>query len=85
MLAPETLRDDLRVSSLFVNVPQSFDASFENIQVDLLCNGKVDERTPISAIGNVQLLSLHSLQPTNPAWELPVKEWVSKGEYQAEL
>ncbi len=84
-LAPEWLDWNLRSSSLFVNVPKEYDQSLQPIQVDLLCNGPVTESTPISAIGNVNLLALHSLQPDNPAWEYPVQAWVNSGWYVSEI
>jgi len=77
-LAPEWFDPSFITSSLFVNAPREYDSSLKWLQVDLLCNGVVDEQTPISAIWNVNFLSLNSLKPDNPAWELPVQEWVSK-------
>ncbi|MCD5374989.1 transglycosylase domain-containing protein [Candidatus Gracilibacteria bacterium] len=84
-LAPEGLGSNFITSALFQNAPREYDNSLQPIRVDLLCNGAIDEFTPISAIGNVSLLSLHSLKPENPRWELPVQEWLSKGEYDAFL
>jgi len=78
-LASETLPSDLISSSLFVNVPRRVDNSLKDIQVDLLCNGIVDEQTPISAIWNVSFLSLNSLRPDNPAWENPVQTYIANG------
>lgn len=85
LLAPEDLEENLRESSLFIHAPQNMGSGLAPIQVDLLCNGAVDKTTPISAIGNVQLLSFHSLKPENSNWELPVQEWVSKWEYVEEI
>lgn len=85
MLAPSGLDPNFILSSLFVNAPQSYDESLRSVQVDLLCNGTVSESTPQSAIGTVNLLSLHSLRPNDPAWELPVQSWVSSGGYKEEL
>jgi len=75
-LAPEWFDSSLVTSSFFVNAPREYDASLSGMQVDLLCNGIVDEKTPISAIGTVNFLSLNSLRPNNPAWEWPVQAWV---------
>lgn len=80
-LAPDGFNPKYIVSSLFVNAPQSYDDSLRAVQVDLLCNGKVQETTPISAIGNVNFLSFQSLRPDLAYWELPVQEWVSKWEF----
>ncbi len=85
MLAPKDLPSRFVESSLFVNVPQSYDTSMQTSRVDLLCNGIIDEKTPISAIWNVNVLALHSIRPNNSSWELPVQEWVSKWEYEEEL
>ena len=84
-LAPDTLAANFTTSSLFINVPREFDSSMQEVRVDLLCNGTVDEKTPISAIWSVNLLSFHSLKPNNIAWELPVQEWVAKWEYEEEF
>lgn len=69
MLAPEGMDPSFIVSSLFRNVPQSYDSGIAETQVDLLCNGKVSETTPLSAIGTVKVLSFRSLRPNDPAWE----------------
>jgi len=57
------------VSSLFKNPPKQYDESLKVVQVDALCNGKVDENTPKAAIKNVFLVSFHSLNPENAYWE----------------
>ncbi len=76
-LASEQLGSDLIISSLFTNVPRDIDNSLKALQVDLLCNGIVNEQTPISAIWNVNFLSLNSLRPDNPAWENPVQAYIA--------
>ena len=68
-LAPEGIDENLIVSSLFRNAPQSYDSGINEQEVDLLCNGKVSETTPLSAIGKVKVLSFRSLRPNDPAWE----------------
>jgi len=78
-LASQQLWSNLISSSLFKNPPRVVDNSLKPIQVDLLCNGIVDERTPISAIWNVNFLSLNSLRPDNPAWENPVQAFIARG------
>jgi len=75
----------LLLQLFFLNAPREYDNSLQPIRVDLLCNGAVDESTPISAIGNVSLLSLHSLKPDNPRWELPVQDWLSRWGYDEYL
>jgi hypothetical protein len=84
-LASEWLSYEFIESSLFLNAPREYDNSLQPIQVDLLCNGAVDESTPISAIWNVYLLSLHSLKPNNASWELPVQAWLEKWWYDEYL
>lgn len=75
-LAGEDLSENFITSALFVNAPSEFDNSLQALQVDLLCNGKVSETTPISAIGNINFLALNSLRPENSSWETPVQNWV---------
>jgi len=84
LLAPEWLSSDLIVRSLFVNAPVAYDSSGDSVEVDLLCNGLIDESTPESAKGFVSLLRLRSLQPNNPAWENPVQAWAQAGWYLTE-
>lgn len=81
LLAPEGLSPDLVARSLFVNTPKEYDSANNTVQVDLLCNWIVDDATPASAIGNVQLLRLRSLKPSNAAWENPVQAWLRESEF----
>ncbi len=84
-LAPDDFPANLKISSLFVNAPTNYDSSLKPIQVDLLCNGPVNERTPISAIGNVNVLSLQSLRPNDPAWEQPVQAWLRSSDFLSQF
>ncbi|MDD2907214.1 MAG: transglycosylase domain-containing protein [Candidatus Gracilibacteria bacterium] len=72
---PENAQANLLVKSLFVNKPTKYDNSFNTTQIDILCNGIVNENTPPAAIKNATLIEFHSLQPDNPSWEIPVQEW----------
>lgn len=81
LLAPEGLSSDLVIRSLFINTPKEYDSPSSSVEVDLLCNGVVMEATPPSAVWTVQLLRLRSLQPTNPAWEIPVQNWLQYSEF----
>jgi len=45
----------------------------------------VNERTPISAIGNVNVLSLQSLRPNDPAWEQPVQAWLRSSDFLSQF
>jgi len=81
LLAPEDMNQDLLIRSLFVNTPKEYDSANNTVQVDLLCNWVVTDDTPVSAIGQVQLLRLRSLRPNDPAWENPVQAWLKTSEY----
>ncbi len=61
-----------RVAWFFINVPTTYDNSYFSKKVDALCNGKVTEDTPEDAIKFISGSRYHSLQPNNPAWEIPV-------------
>lgn len=67
---------DFLVSSYFINHPKEIDNSYKSISYDALCNWKVTENTPESAIKKYVYFSLHSLKPKNPSWENPVQEWI---------
>lgn len=67
------------VYSLFKNIPKKKDSSFQLVKVDSLCNGKVTEETPITAIKEVYLINIQSLNPANPSWEKGIKEWMEWG------
>jgi len=64
------------VVSLFKNLPVKRDSSLTNVQVDILCNWKVSDKTPPSAIKTVSLLDIHSEDPENPDWEASVQDWI---------
>lgn len=64
------------VVSLFKNLPKKKDWGLINKQVDILCNWKIWDKTPPSAIKTVSLLEIHSEDPSNPDWERPVQEWI---------
>ena len=72
---PENYNSNLLVSSLFINKPSKYDQSYRNVKVDVLCNWLVSENTPDAAIKNATILQFHSLNPSNPEWENPVKQW----------
>lgn len=65
------------VSSYFINPPKKIDDSYKYVEYDALCNGKVTNETPITAIKKYTILNLHSLKPNNEAWEAPVRAWAS--------
>ena len=71
----------LTVSSLFMNIPEQYDSSFRQVEVDALCNGAVSAYTPDAAKRLVTLVQLRSLSPSNPRWEDPVQEWIRSPEW----
>ena len=77
---PENAQANLLIKSYFVNKPTKYDNSFITVEVDILCNWKVTETTPLAAIRNATLVEFHSLKPEDPAWENPVKEWAKSEE-----
>lgn len=77
---PENSQANLLIKSYFVNKPTKYDNSFTTVEVDILCNGKVTENTPLAAIRNATLVEFHSLNPENPAWEKPVQIWAKSDE-----
>jgi len=80
---PENYWANLLVKSVFVNKPEKYDNSYQSVEVDILCNGKVTPETPAAAVRNATLIEFHSLQPNNPAWENPVQEWAKSDEAKA--
>lgn len=64
--------------SLFRNMPKKKDWWLTNQKIDALCNWKISDKTPESAIKIVTLLEVHSLKPDDPNWEGPVQEWLKK-------
>jgi len=82
--SPDWFPKNFLVSSLFLNSPTDYDNSLRKVSVDTLCNWKVTSNTPKFAIKKWYLLQFHSLQPNNPKWENPVKEWVKKWDWKKE-
>lgn len=64
------------VSSYFINPPKKIDDSYKEIVYDALCNWKVTDQTPESAIKRYVYFKMHSLKPDKPSWEEPVQEWI---------
>ncbi len=56
-------------------VLSSFDP--EKLEIDILCQGKVDERTPKEAIKQAVLLdSAFPIEDEYPGWREPVNAWL---------
>lgn len=79
-LAPDGMTANI-VASMFINPPTEYGAGLQSVQVDLLCNGKITENTPESAIGYISVSEVHSLRPDDPAWETPVRRWAAANGY----
>ncbi len=75
LLPSDWASQNFTTDSLFLTTPTAYDRSFETIQVDALCYGKITSRTPQAAIKDVTLVEFNSLNPNNPAWQNPVLEW----------
>ena len=70
------------IDSNFLNIPTKYDNSLKNIKVDSLCNWKITEETPDSAIKSWYLLNFHSLNPAQTSWESAVQAWVKIWEWK---
>ena len=79
---PETKNNDLITKSLFINKPKTYDNSYRYVQIDSLCNWKVNENTPIAAIKNATLVEFNSINPENSKWQNPVIEWSKSDEFK---
>lgn len=78
LLAPEWYDPSFTVSSLFKNIPKTYDQSLKQIQVDAMCNGKVSSSTPASAIKTGYLIDFHDIDPNNTTWDASVQERAKK-------
>lgn len=79
LLAPEWFDSNFIVSSFFKNIPTAYDNSLKQIEYDAMCNWKVTENTPVSAIKTWYYIALHSIDQTNAVWEAWVQKWVKDG------
>ncbi|PZM84806.1 hypothetical protein DLH72_02950 [Candidatus Gracilibacteria bacterium] len=77
---PENEENNFLVSSYFINPPKKIDRSYQVVEYDALCNGKVTEQTPKAAIKRSVILEFHSLKPDNSSWEAPVQAWAKSSE-----
>jgi len=81
----EWFRADLTESSMFKNLPTWEGTWLKIVKVDALCNWKVSELTPTAWIKDIYVLDIHSLIPTNKAWEGPIQKWVKDWWYKETL
>jgi hypothetical protein len=79
LLVPEWFDPNFIVSNLFKNIPTKYDDSLKPIEYDVMCNWKVTDKTPASAIREWYYVAFHSIDPTNPVWEAWVQAWVKNG------
>ncbi len=80
---PEKTDKSMIISSLFANTPKTYDRSYKQVEVDSLCNWKVTESTPEAAIKKVTVLELNDIDPTNEAWQAPVRAWARSDAFKA--
>lgn len=68
--------DSLKVNSLFVVKPTEYETSFQSIEVDSLCNGKVTVDTPIKAIKKWYIANISPvIDGYNKEWLPSIAEW----------
>lgn len=79
---PEKTDKSMIISSLFINTPKTYDNSYKQLEVDTLCNWKVTENTPEAAKKTVTVLELNDIDPTNPNWQAPVREWAKSDAFK---
>ncbi len=81
----EWFKANLIESSMFKNLPTWKWGWLKTVKVDALCNWKISELTPVAWIKEIYTLDVHSLLPTNAAWEWPVQNWVKSWWYKEAL
>lgn len=85
LLAPENFDPNFVISSMFKNVPTTYDSSLKPIQIDILCNWKVGDLTPVSAIKNWYYLALNDIDPKNATWQESVQERLKSWNWEKEF
>ncbi len=80
--SPDWFPEEFLIKSMFLNIPNKYDNSLREIEVDSLCNWIVTKDTPKFAIKKWYFLNFHSLKPDNPAWENPVQKWVREWKWK---
>jgi membrane carboxypeptidase/penicillin-binding protein len=71
--------EDIRVSSIFAVKPTEYENSLKEVEVDMLCNGKVTERTPESAIKRGYLMNANPIIDSyDPTWLGSVRSWLAR-------
>jgi hypothetical protein len=78
-LAPAWFDPNFTITSFFKNRPTQYDNSFREIEVDMMCNGKVTENTPVWAIKRGYYIAFNDIDPTNATWQAGVDKWVEAG------
>lgn len=81
LLAPEGFDPKLTIDALFTNIPTEYDTSLQEIQVDMLCNGKVGPLTPPEALKTWYHVAYHSVDPKRTEWENGVQKWAKENGY----
>jgi penicillin-binding protein 1A len=65
------------IKSLFKNAPWEYDAGLKLVKVDALCNWKISDKTPESAIKEVYLLDFTNIGTELQAWEWSIRDWMA--------
>ncbi len=68
---------DQRVTDLFAEwqIPKDFDDVHQKVRIDKLTGKLATDLTPPENIEERIYFKVHSEQPNNPNWEVPVQEW----------
>lgn len=85
LLVPEWFDPNFVTETFFKNRPTKYDNSFKEIEVDMMCNGKVTENTPVWAIKRGYYIAFNSIDPTNAVWQKWVDDWVKNGGWMLEF
>lgn len=76
-LATESTPDSAKVSSIFAVKPTEYEGSFETVEVDSLCNGKVTSSTPPDAVKKGYLININPvIDGYQKDWLPAVSEWM---------
>ena len=73
--------ESLRVTSIFAVKPTQYENSLKEVEVDMLCNGKVTDKTPESAIKRGYLINTDPIIDSyDPSWLPTVHSWMKTGD-----
>ena len=80
-LPPEGFPEGYSTGSLFKNIPRAYDTNFFIGKVDALCNGKVWDKTPSTAIKDLYTVNFNSAESEYQGgkWQSWINAWVKNG------